>query len=509
MKFGNRARSIRFRIWMFLLLFTAIILGLMWFLQIFFLNNYYEDMKIDRTKELAAQISSVYKNSGTDAAIKECNVASDGDDLFISIVDNGERLYPGVDDPAYAYELGEIDEQLRESSASKLAYEGTITNETTNRETYYHVEYLDQDSSKIVPDKKDTKKDDEATVDTDNQVDPGTDTESNPATNKLLYVLSPLDPVTSTTAILQRQMGYIMLISLILSIFIALFLTRLFANPITRLTRQAHKLAQGQYGTAFPVDSGLTEIDELGTTLNTMSMELERAAMTQRDLMANVSHDLRTPLTMIKSYAEMVRDLSGDIPEKRNEHLNVIIEESDRLNTLVNDMLALSAMQSGTLKLDIRPFNIYGAVESIMAPYHVMEEKEGYHIVFNCKQDIFVEGDEARIKQVISNLLSNGVKYCGEDKTVYINIRRWGEKVHLEIVDHGVGIKPEELKHIWDRHYMTSSNHVRPTKGSGLGLSIVKEILQMHDAKFGVESKVGKGTTVWFELKSARDPESN
>lgn len=488
---------------MFLLLFTAIILGLMWFLQVFFLNNYYEDMKIDRTKELAAQISSVYKNSGTDAAIKECNVASDGDDLFISIVDSGERLYPGVDDPAYAYELGEIDEQLRKSDEKNLAYEGRVTNETTNREIYYYVEYLSQESSKIVPDKKDTE--------TQNKTDTDvtTKTDANPATQMLLYVLSPLDPVTSTTAILQRQMGYILFISLILSIFIALFLTRLFANPITRLTKQAHKLAQGQYGTAFPVDSGLTEIDELGTTLNKMSMELERAAMTQRDLMANVSHDLRTPLTMIKSYAEMVRDLSGDIPEKRNEHLNVIIEESDRLNTLVNDMLALSAMQSGTLKLDIRPFNIYDAVDSIMAPYHVMEEKEGYHIVFNCKQDIFVEGDEARIKQVISNLLSNGVKYCGEDKTVFINIRRWGEKVHFEIVDHGVGIKPEELKHIWDRHYMTSSNHVRPTKGSGLGLSIVKEILQMHDAKFGVESKVGKGTTVWFELKSARDPESN
>ena len=238
-----------------------------------------------------------------------------------------------------------------------------------------------------------------------------------------------------------------------------------------------------------------------------MSNELERSSMLQRDLMANVSHDLRTPLTMIKSYAEMIRDLSGDIPEKRNAHLDVIIEESDRLNSLVNDMLALSAMQAGTLSMDIISFNIHDAVDSILAPYRVLEEKEGYTVHFNCREDIYVEGDEERIKQVISNLLSNAVKYCGHDKTVFINIRRWGKKVHFEVVDHGVGIKPEELSHIWDRYYKTSSNHVRPTRGSGLGLSIVKEILVMHGAKYGVESKVGKGTTVWFELNTARPPQ--
>jgi signal transduction histidine kinase len=170
-------------------------------------------------------------------------------------------------------------------------------------------------------------------------------------------------------------------------------------------------------------------------------------------------------------------------------------------------MLALSAMQAGTLSMDIISFNIHDAVDSILAPYRVLEEKEGYTVHFNCREDIYVEGDEERIKQVISNLLSNAVKYCGHDKTVFINIRRWGKKVHFEVVDHGVGIKPEELSHIWDRYYKTSSNHVRPTRGSGLGLSIVKEILVMHGAKYGVESKVGKGTTVWFELNTARPPQ--
>jgi signal transduction histidine kinase len=305
---------------------------------------------------------------------------------------------------------------------------------------------------------------------------------------------------------MQKQLGYVMFISLILAIFFAALLSRRITKPITDITSSAHKMAEGQFGVRFSMESSYSELQELAVTLEKMSSEMERSSMMQKDLMANVSHDLRTPLTMIKSYAEMIRDLSGDNPEKRNAHLEVIIDESDRLNQLVNDMLALSRMQSGAMEMNIQPFNIYDAVETILAPYRVLEEKEGYTVNFNCRHDLYVEGDEERIKQVISNLLSNAVKYCGTDKTVFINIRRWDKIVHFEVVDHGVGIKPEELSLIWERHYKTSSNHVRPTRGSGLGLSIVKEILEMHGARFGAESKVGRGTTVWFELKAAQMP---
>ena len=114
-----------------------------------------------------------------------------------------------------------------------------------------------------------------------------------------------------------------------------------------------------------------------------------------------------------------------------------------------------------------------------------------------------VIGDPTRIKQVISNLITNAVKYCGEDKCIYVNVKKWGQKVHCEIVDHGQGIKAEELPYIWERYYKSSTNHVRSTTGSGIGLSIVKEILHAHNARCGVESKVGRGTTFWFELEVA------
>lgn len=227
--------------------------------------------------------------------------------------------------------------------------------------------------------------------------------------------------------------------------------------------------------------------------------------MYQKDLIANVSHDLRTPLTMIKSYAEMIRDLSGDNPEKREAHLNVIIDETNRLNTLVNDMLNMSKMQSRSITIERSNFDIKATAESLLASYDILAEQEGYKIKFNCPAPIIVNGDEAKIKQVLSNLITNAVKYCGEDKEIIINIRKTGRKMRCEVIDHGAGIAPDEINHVWERYYKSSTHHVRPTEGSGLGLSIVKEILTLHRANYGVNSKLGKGSTFWFEMDIVRE----
>jgi len=208
---------------------------------------------------------------------------------------------------------------------------------------------------------------------------------------------------------------------------------------------------------------------------------------------------------MIKSYAEMIRDLSGDNPPKRNAHLNVIIEETDRLNSLVNDMLNLSRMQSRKIVLEKAPFDFGKAAEAILSSYDILTENDGYHIEFNCDSSTFmVNGDEAKIKQVMSNLINNAVKYCGEDKKIIVDVNRVGKKVRFAVTDHGKGIAPDEVTHVWERYYKSSTHHVRPTDGSGLGLSIVKEILNLHKADFDVTSEVGKGSTFWFQLPTIR-----
>ena len=204
---------------------------------------------------------------------------------------------------------------------------------------------------------------------------------------------------------------------------------------------------------------------------------------------------------MVKSYAEMIRDLSGDIPEKREKHLEVIIEEADRLNILVSDLLALSKMQSGAITINIEEFNIKEEIDNIFMYYKLLLEEEGYTINVDCADNLTVKGDAARIKQVFSNLINNAFKFCGEDKTVNIFVQKKGRYALCQIQDHGVGIPEDELPRIWERYYKSSSNMVRSTTGSGLGLSIVKEILSLHKANYGVNSTLGEGTTFWFELE--------
>ena len=284
------------------------------------------------------------------------------------------------------------------------------------------------------------------------------------------------------------------------------------------MTDTAKEMGKGNYDVKFDVKS-YSEINNLAETLNSAAYELGMADNRMKDLIANVSHDLKTPLTMVRSYAEMIRDLSGDNPVKRNAHLQVIIDETERLNQLVCDMATISAMQTHKTVLERGIFDLGTATATILSSFDILSEQEDYNFIFHAPKDCLAYGDENKIKQVIANLVNNAVKYCGEDKEIIVNIRRVGKKFRVEVADHGPGISQEELPHVWDRYYKTSTNYVRPTEGSGLGLSIVKGILTLHHANYGVNSKVGKGTTFWFELpymkrerergKSvARDPES-
>jgi signal transduction histidine kinase len=285
----------------------------------------------------------------------------------------------------------------------------------------------------------------------------------------------------------------------VLAFGLAFFLSRRITGPLSKITDDAARLGEGEYG--FKFEGGhYTEINRLADTLTVASQELEKTDSMQKDVIANVSHDLRTPLTMITSYSEMIRDLSGDDPVRRNEHLQVIIDEAARLNTLVTDLLEISRMQSGAMKIELREFSLKEAIESLLASYTGYIEQDGYKLVFISRGEGMVIADEERIKQVISNLISNAFKYGGRDKSIEVKMVEEDTYVRCEVSDHGIGIPKKDLRHIWERYYKASTNYQR-AESTGLGLSIVKEILLLHGANFGVDSVLRKGSTFWFELK--------
>ena len=227
-----------------------------------------------------------------------------------------------------------------------------------------------------------------------------------------------------------------------------------------------------------------------------------KAEKVRRDFLTNVSHDIRTPLTLIKANAEMIRDLSGDIKEKRDRNTQTIINEADRLTLLVEDILDLSKLEAGVAEMSDELVSLSAVAESVIAQFDVLKERDGYVFETDISPDVFVRCDAKRLTQVIYNLVGNAINYAGDDRKVIVKVFKDGDMAKVEISDHGKGIPEEELDHVWERYYRSNQNK-RNVVGSGIGLSIVKNILISFGAEYGIKSSAGKGSTFWFALKLA------
>lgn len=315
-----------------------------------------------------------------------------------------------------------------------------------------------------------------------------------------LFITTSLDPIDSTIVILKNQLLIVTGIVLLLSFVIAYFISRKIARPIEKINESAKELSKGNYHVEFLPQEDMKEIQELSDTLNEACRELAKTEEVRRDLLANVSHDLKTPLTMIRCYAEKVRDITYREKGKREEDLNVIIEEVDRLNGLVNDILSLSKMESKLDSLNMSTFSLNELVTSIIHRYQIFSITQDYRFVFEQEKDYVITADRQKIEQVLYNLINNAINYTGEDKTVWIVITEHKTDILVEIKDSGSGISNEDLIYIWDKYYRSEKKHKRNTVGTGLGLSIVKNILNLHHYDFGVKSKKQKGTTFYFKI---------
>lgn len=317
-----------------------------------------------------------------------------------------------------------------------------------------------------------------------------------------IFICNYLEPIGTTVSIFVRQFIIVGIIMMILTVFMSAFFSAKISEPIIRINNSAKDLPQGKFDAKIEKND-FDEIKQLSSTLTTASKEIAKSDDLRRELMANISHDLRTPLTMIKAYAEMIRDLSGDNPEKRERHLKVIIDETDRLSSLVTDILDLSKLQAGVTELHREAFNFSQRLSSVISRFDIIKENQGICIDLEAEDDIVLFADKTKIEQVVYNLINNAVIYAGDDNKVIVRLYRTGDrKMRFEVEDHGEGISPENLPYIWDRYYKVSeraATHKRAKMGSGIGLSIVKSVLEQHGFAFGAESNVGQGSKFWFE----------
>ena len=317
---------------------------------------------------------------------------------------------------------------------------------------------------------------------------------------KNTFIYSNLEDISDFTILIKRQLMYVCTLGIVIAIIISVFLSNKITEPITKITKKAKKLGTGDTDVYFE-DSGIKEIDELSEALTQAQSEMLKTDELRRDLMANVSHDLKTPLTMIKAYAEMIRDISYKDPDKMNEHLSIIVDETDRLTVLVNDILDLSRMQSNADSLSIEKFDLAEDIKTIVNRYQIIKETEKYTINLDMPDLIMIKADKKKLNQVIYNLINNAINYTGDDKTVMVRVTKHKKYYLVEISDTGKGIKESEIPYIWNKYYKNDKNHQRNVVSTGLGLSIVKEILELHNYEYGVKSVLKKGTTFYFKIK--------
>lgn len=469
---ANGRMPLKFKIWMYFVVFTIVVFVLLWFFQIFFLEEFYEKAKTRSAAENAEKIAAAYTTMDSKSFSSLISTIGLENDLCIEVLDRfGRTRYSKetLGDCLIHGRQNHIEDYLSAIDASE---DGTIRYKIRNPRSGYDMLLY---GIKLGDDDK-----------------------------PLGYLLlnSALVPVGSTVSIIKQQLMIITLILVCAAFIISLFLSRRIARPIARITDSAVELAKGSFSAKFD-GRGYLESEKLAETLTYAQTELSRVDTMQRDLIANVSHDLRTPLTMLKAYAEMIRDLSGDNPKKRNEHLEIIINETDRLAMLVNDILDLSKLESGRQKLSLSEFEISSKLGEIIDRFSVFSEK-GYKINFTPDTEKTVCCDVVKIEQVIYNLISNAINYTGENKQVYVRQINQDNGVLIEIEDTGDGIEEEKIKLIFDKYYR-SENHKREVIGTGLGLSIVKAVLKLHDYEYGVRSTIGKGSTFWFRIRYGKD----
>ncbi len=323
--------------------------------------------------------------------------------------------------------------------------------------------------------------------------------------NYYLILNTPLEPVESYIDFIMNQYLYLAMIVIVISLILAFFLAKNISQPIIKMKNEANKLAQGDYDAKFETNS-FSEINDLASTLDDATEKLSKINDLRKDLIANVSHDIKTPLTMIKAYAEMIKDISGEDPKKRNEHLDVIIQESEYLDKLVSDMSELSKLQSGVIEINRDNFDMKECVERVVVLLSKAAEEKNVQLIVNC-DDCVAYADEIKISQVIYNFLSNALKYSDDNAIIIINVFDSENAIRVEVVDNGNGISKEALPYIWDRYYKVDKNFNRSVNSTGLGLAIAKAILEAHKARYGVESTVNEGSTFWFELSKDYEEE--
>jgi len=313
-----------------------------------------------------------------------------------------------------------------------------------------------------------------------------------------VIVSTNLARTDSIIGIVLSQLQTTSFIVIIIALVASALLSSWFIQPLTTLSKATKEISKGNYKVQIQIPKGANdEIGQLANDFNIMTKEIESSQQMQKELIASISHDLRTPLTIIRGYAESIRDITGDRPEIRQQQLNTIIDETDRLSKMVNSVLEYAKLNREALKLNIVQYNMADMCSDIADIYSHKAESEEKNVIYIGPELVYVMADASLMERVMHNFVSNALIHTPPQTAVTIKAQTLDNgKVKISVIDSGEGISAEDQAHLFDKYYRSRKSSGK--QGTGLGLAIVKTILENHGFEYGVNSEIGKGSEFWF-----------
>lgn len=477
--------GIRFRFWLATILLACGVTLFLGALQVGYIGPYYRNAKMKTLQGIASDIAYDLTEDGSESGIASALKQTVNNELCTVMYNSkGEVVYS-----ADSLGVGCIFNASASRQPSQLQDMDVIIDGMNDKPGDYSLQFVSD-------------------VTGENMIVYGTKVEA-PLSTYYLFINTSLNPATGMYRVFITQYFAYTVVVIIVASFVAMVFSGKITKPIVNMRKEAEKLSNADYSAHFDGGS-FTETRALASTLNRANESMSRIDELRRDLIANLSHDIRTPLTDIRAYAEMIRDISGDNPAKREKHLNVIIRETEYLSMLINDLNQLTAMQSGNIEVNEEEIDLSARIREIIELNRTLIHNAGIILHLDIPDTLNVVTDETKIGRVIQNYLTNAIKHTpkGESITVRAYEKRHTGIVRIEVEDRGEGIPEEEIPFIWDRYYKSSRTFQRNMKSTGLGLAIVKSIAETMHASYGVKSQVDKGSVFWFEFnKKGMDKE--
>ena len=475
----NRKIKFRTKLCLYFLMFTAVIFGVLWLLQTVFLQSFYNHMLEKRTKSAAAEIAEAEGDFDTiDDLARENSLLvylTDKSGNIIYATDEYKSNYQYSEDH-YSYQNGSSENPYRKGE--ELNYQKAIYRSLPDGYSDF-LNALENEGGA-------------AAYKTDKLYVYGEDL----GDDKVLYVSTTLDAVGAAAGIIRIQLLWVSVLSIVIAAMLSYLISKRFAKPVAMLSQQAKTL--GDDNITFAFEKGFcSEIDELEDTLISTNEKLKNAKTYQQELLANVSHDLRTPLTMIRGYAESIQDY-GDDAKQRNADSEIIIRETDRLNALVNEILEYSELKSENRQNHFEIVYMSTLVKSVIRQFEPLFQSKGGVIEEIVTEDISMNGDQRLLERVVYNLIDNAIRHTGESNKITVTLTKENDRIRLTVQDYSDGIPAEQLPHIWERYYTYRQRNKQGV--SGLGLAIVKQIVSIHGGNCSVRSEVGNGSCFVVEF---------